>query len=1193
MPRTPAWIEPLGWMLVQSVWLIALIAGVAASGGSLVERIRRLLSSPPEQTRSPWMTGIVVLTMLTVFVSSWQWTAGQVSNLPKDKVAKSRVDSDDSLPTSVVEGWQQALASDSAARQAKAASEIAQRLTDKPDQEIDPKLIPSLTRLLNREEMETHGRYGRRVGDWCKESLIKIGQPAVAELIKFTSQGDAKARGRAAECLGAIKKVGPKGVEALVELLKHPDYEAHGPAASALKELTAEPTLIPKLIAASEQGELKPRCWAIGVLGRLSDERGDAALLTALDAPERDLRLWAAYAVSETPHPKLAPQFVSRIKTDDREIRQKLETALRITAKFNVPALLSGLKDDDARVRAACVFALTHLLPEQASRVVPALTAVLNDEDTNVRRNVFYLMQVNGRLFDADSFIGPLVKGLSDSDSNVRASAASALVRFAEAWPTDRRAIEPLLKALDDSEPDVVVNAIRALAEFRERKAIVRLTLLAKAGGQTGEAASQALGVLGDQGSRDILRQNLAKKQPGAIEALGKLRDRESIPQFIELLKDGDESVRTAAATALTFNPDSRAIEPLIAGLEAGIAGQRYGLRNDRNNSTLAIADALGRSGDPRGIAALIEHLDEAMHFRDFIEDETERSTSISPRRLDDRLSNHPFAWPLFRAGLPALPELAKGLASKSVASRKVCAWVLDNLASQGELEPDDFDGIRPALLTGLRDSDPVVRYCLVKTVGDLKLADAEPILLELLESPLPKPSADSSSQSVKLRPNELAPAAQIQVEVIRALFGMKTDRARDTLLRALQHSEPAVRSAAAGHLGDFPAAVTVEPLIKALSDPSACAQAARVLGHIGDPRAIAPLIELLKSNPNAIVQTNAAQALGLLGASDARPTLREVLNRIPVVDTKSEQFETQSAAAVSLVQLHDEAGTARLIELLGSSDYATRSNVASRLGTAKYFSQWRPPAALSHEPTRDVLRHFAEHAPDTPTRLQLFEALGGQLDQTTREFLERRARDPREKLGWAAWRVLVRPNPAAYEEQLLELLDQHKQNDNESDYVRREVAFFLGQVPTQRATDRLLVLTSDANDEVRIAVVNALGKHRSPKVDARLRELSTSDPSLHVRARVVKVLASKPVTATSGNGMTFSPDSKRLAWSRAGTRNGIDIADVSNDRVIMSIPVESLCLCLEFSPDGKQIAAGYEDSTASVWDLANPAFAI
>ncbi|TXT39063.1 MAG: hypothetical protein FD138_183, partial [Planctomycetota bacterium] len=63
-------------------------ASVAASGGSLVERIRRLLPSPPEQTRSPWMTVVVVLAALMVLVGSWQWSVGQNSKAPNEPAAE-------------------------------------------------------------------------------------------------------------------------------------------------------------------------------------------------------------------------------------------------------------------------------------------------------------------------------------------------------------------------------------------------------------------------------------------------------------------------------------------------------------------------------------------------------------------------------------------------------------------------------------------------------------------------------------------------------------------------------------------------------------------------------------------------------------------------------------------------------------------------------------------------------------------------------------------------------------------------------------------------------------------------------------------------------------------------------------------------------------------------------------------------
>ena len=80
---------------------------------------------------------------------------------------------------------------------------------------------------------------------------------------------------------------------------------------------------------------------------------------------------------------------------------------------------------------------------------------------------------------------------------------------------------------------------------------------------------------------------------------------------------------------------------------------------------------------------------------------------------------------------------------------------------------------------------------------------------------------------------------------------------------------------------------------------------------------------------------------------------------------------------------------------------------------------------------------------------------------------------------------------------------------------------------------------------------------------------------------------------AENDNGMSFSPDSKFLAWSRIDAHPGIDILEVASNRLHASIPVDSACWCLEFSPDGTQIASGHSDSTARVWDLKKPVFAV
>ena len=63
-----AWIEPLGWMLVQIVWLIAVIVGVTALALSVLRR---------RSANARFLVGCVTLAVLS---GSWQWTVGQVSN---------------------------------------------------------------------------------------------------------------------------------------------------------------------------------------------------------------------------------------------------------------------------------------------------------------------------------------------------------------------------------------------------------------------------------------------------------------------------------------------------------------------------------------------------------------------------------------------------------------------------------------------------------------------------------------------------------------------------------------------------------------------------------------------------------------------------------------------------------------------------------------------------------------------------------------------------------------------------------------------------------------------------------------------------------------------------------------------------------------------------------------------------------
>ena len=91
-----------------------------------------------------------------------------------------------------------------------------------------------------------------------------------------------------------------------------------------------------------------------------------------------------------------------------------------------------------------------------------------------------------------------------------------------------------------------------------------------------------------------------------AAAALGALRTESSVPDLLRLLKDRQPEVRESAARALGDIGRAEAVDPLIEAL-AALKGQRNDRPGAKEYEFEAIAEALGRLNDPKGVEAVVE----------------------------------------------------------------------------------------------------------------------------------------------------------------------------------------------------------------------------------------------------------------------------------------------------------------------------------------------------------------------------------------------------------------------------------------------------------------------------------------------------------------------------------------------------------------------------------------------------------
>lgn len=150
----------------------------------------------------------------------------------------------------------------------------------------------------------------------------------------------------------------------LSRLLGHADRRVRQ---EAQFELVKKNDLATLESSAQGKGALLPRLhaiWGLGQIGRHTPE-AVASLLPLLDDPDSEVRAQAAKVLGDARFADAAQALISHLKDDNARVKFFSAMALgRLKAKISVPALVDLARsndDQDAYIRHACVFALGEI----------------------------------------------------------------------------------------------------------------------------------------------------------------------------------------------------------------------------------------------------------------------------------------------------------------------------------------------------------------------------------------------------------------------------------------------------------------------------------------------------------------------------------------------------------------------------------------------------------------------------------------------------------------------------------------------------------------------------------------------------------------------------------------------------------------------------------------------------------------
>ncbi len=472
------------------------------------------------------------------------------------------------------------------------------------------------------------------------------------------------------------------------------------------------------------------------------------------------------------------------------------------------------------------------------------------------------------------------------------------------------RALKQLAKRKEPEIPDIIINClweppsiVTYEAEdilIKKGKSVVPKLLLAVGGNKETirQSAVRILDSMGEKSGKLIL--NVLKKKKGSLEKLVRMEDPRLTPPLCEALKAGENSIRHSAAEALGKTGDPAGVPALIMALSDKNGWVKNAARDSLKSMgakiTQPVLDMMDKIPDESKhtiIDILGELADASLKplFENFLNDDEPQIREAAVTAVG-------------KLNLRSMgTDLLKALKDKDADVRRSAVLALGN----SDFFMDEKEKYPDHILPLINDPDWKVRGVVAGILGTRGYDRGIPAL------------------TIALKDNDW----QVRLAAVESLGKMGGDNIYDKVVLSTDDPVWIIRRAAVEALGNWGSASSLKTLQKTVKDENTDVRIASCIaaGKIGDPRFISILTETL-SDKEAGVRAASAEALGAFeGKGD--PRIIEPLIRL----LKDSSFVARNSALITLGKFRERSAVESIMELMKRDEAKLRLQAIKTLG--------------------------------------------------------------------------------------------------------------------------------------------------------------------------------------------------------------------------------------------------------------------